>query len=221
MKSTLTLLLLLLFINVELCLSQSIISTDNSSLVIHAIQTDYDAHELLNVTNNTSETQYLYWQIEIDSTQEEWGISVCDNSTCYPPGYEYAQFSLEPNTTGLIKLSLLPNGKPGEGALHLNIGVLNDSLFTPISVEYLLYVNGITSINNKFDFNPIIVLSNNEIQFQDKIHQVIIIDIKGSEYYSAKNVNLIDIDYLFPGYYLLYLKNNNGSIFSKPFIKIK
>jgi len=104
-----------------------IVLIDPSSHDLEFLASDFTADATSMVTNLSGQTRTFRWVRTVVAEPVGWSTSVCDKNNCYPNTISYKDFVLGPDSSGLLKLDIVPNNISGFGQYEILVFDINDS----------------------------------------------------------------------------------------------
>lgn len=137
-------------------LSAQTITFDNNPVFAEGTIEDWSVDSKFISTNPSATDQVrFYWDLERTDVPSEWKFTVCDNKTCYNPGWESCINEgcdvtiFEPSaTTDLMKVTVQPNGVKYDGIVNFKLYNADDLSVLIADLEIHFNITGTTATYN-------------------------------------------------------------------------
>jgi hypothetical protein len=182
------------------------------------------------VFNNSTATRTMRWVRVTEGTPAEWTSTVCDLNNCYNNSTSTMDFVMQPQSSGLLEVTVYANDMSGTGAYTIYVYDVNDSANANAMMDIEVLVESVTGIEDPADGEisiypiPAKNVLNVDFNAAQKITSIEIYNVVGQK---IKVVNVatgvktvaIPVSEMKKGVYFVRLYSNGSEVMTKTFSK--
>jgi len=169
------------------------------------------------ITNDTDSILTLSWERNIQSLTSGWETAACLNITCLATDVSSGEIMIEPGFPINLNCTFYPNDLAGEGEVHFNVWVKNDTS-TLITQVYFgnaeLDPTSTKELEEKLDLKifPNPTLSTFLFEENQRVEFLEIFSLEGKKVAEFANQTVFDVSFLPTDMYFVYVYNEQREL---------